>query len=125
MDIQFATFEEFWPHYLREHGDSLNRRFHAAGTTAALILAAVALATKKPKLLPLVPLVGYGPAWLGHFLIEGNSPATLKHPLWSLRADLRMWRLLLTGQFPMGGVQDQAQCLDDKIQFERLVHNPA
>ena len=42
-------------------------------------------------------LAGYGPAWIGHFVFEGNCPATFKHPLWSLLADLKMSWLWLTG----------------------------
>jgi hypothetical protein len=43
------------------------------------------------------PLVGYGLAWLGHYAFERNSPATFKHPLYSLLGDFRMWWECVSG----------------------------
>ena len=95
---QFNSFEAFWAYYLGEHESETNRRLHVLGTSAALATAALALLRRKPLLLALVPLIGYGPAWVGHFLVEGNRPATFRHPLWSLRADLRLTARALTGR---------------------------
>lgn len=97
-DEKFESFDDFWAHYLAQHSDPTNRLIHAIGTSAALATAAYALLKRKPKLLALAPLVGYGPAWIGHFLVEGNRPATLRNPLWSLRGDFKMLRLMLTDE---------------------------
>lgn len=94
----FESFEEFWPYYLNEHSDPLNRALHFVGTSAALGCVAASAITMNPLLLAAAPVMGYGPAWVGHFIIEKNRPATFKHPLWSLRGDFRMFRLMATGQ---------------------------
>jgi hypothetical protein len=47
-----------------------------------------------------VPLAGYLPAWLGHFFFQGNSPATFRHPLYSLRGDFLMLAEVLAGRVP-------------------------
>ncbi len=49
-----------------------------------------------PWLLLAVPVIGYGFAWIGHFVIEKNRPATFKYPLWSFLGDWKMWALMLT-----------------------------
>lgn len=95
---EFNSFEDFWPFYLAEHSSRRSRLLHVAGTTAAFATLGVAIAKRNPKLLALVPVVGYGPAWVGHFIIEKNRPATFKHPAWSLLGDMKMASLMLTGQ---------------------------
>lgn len=94
---EFKTFEEFWPFYVREHSDPMNRRLHFVGTSLALGTVAYALLRRKPKALLLAPVLGYGFAWLGHFGVQKNKPATFKYPLWSLRGDFTMWSKMLAG----------------------------
>ncbi len=92
------TFAEFWPHYVREHSHRGNRILHFVGTLLALTLLVATVATGWWWLaLALLP-VGYGFAWLGHFLLERNRPATFRHPLWSLAGDFKMFALTLTGR---------------------------
>jgi hypothetical protein len=45
-----------------------------------------------------MPLVGYGFAWVGHFVFEKNTPATFKYPLWSLMGDFRLFFETVTGK---------------------------
>ncbi|NUQ74820.1 MAG: DUF962 domain-containing protein [Polyangiaceae bacterium] len=91
------SFEEFWPHYVRAHSNPGNRMLHFAGTTAAVACLAAGILTRKPKLALLAPVVGYGAAWIGHFGVEKNKPATFGHPLWSLASDFIMWWKILNG----------------------------
>ena len=37
-------------------------------------------------------------AWISHFGIEKNKPASFKYPLWSFIADMKLWALMLTGR---------------------------
>lgn len=90
-DQEFRTFEEFWPFYVKAHQKKWTRALHFIGTSAAMACVAGGLLTKRRWLLALAPIMGYGPSWIGHFFVEGNRPATFKHPVWSLRADLVMW----------------------------------
>ena len=95
---KFETFEDFWPFYVGEHKLPLNRALHYAGTTMALGTVTAAVVTLNPLWLLATPVVGYGPAWFGHFVLEGNRPATLKHPFYSIRGDFRMLKYALQGQ---------------------------
>ena len=98
MTERYKSFAEFWPFYLREHSKPRTRAFHYAGTSLVVLLAIGAAVTGNWWLLVAMPLAGYAFAWASHAAIERNRPATFTYPLWSLRADFRMWRLWLTGR---------------------------
>ena len=94
---RIKTFEEFWPYYVKEHRVPLTRLLHFIGTTIGGLLLIVCVATGKGRLIPFAFLTGYAFAWCSHFFIEKNRPATFKYPLWSFRADWKMWGLMLRG----------------------------
>jgi hypothetical protein len=90
-------FAEFWPLYLGEHSRPLTRRIHVAGTLFGVILIVGGIVIT-PMLALLGVAVGYGFAWLAHFFVERNHPATFGHPWWSLMGDLKMTMLFVTGR---------------------------
>ena len=55
-----------------------------------------------PLLFPAGVVFAYACAWVGHFKIEKNRPATFEYPLWSLAADFRMWSHMVRGQLWSG-----------------------
>ncbi len=95
---KLQSFSEFWPFYVGEHRLPSNRLLHYVGTLAGLSLWVTALVKLNPWLALAAALMGYGLAWVGHFVIERNRPATFTYPLWSFFGDLKMLSFALTGR---------------------------
>jgi hypothetical protein len=98
MAREHTSFASFWPYYLREHARPRTRALHYLGTSLVVVIAIIAILSERWALLLTMPLAGYAFAWIAHFAIEKNRPATFTYPLWSLAADFRMWALWLTGR---------------------------
>jgi len=94
----YATFREFYPFYLGEHSNRLCRRMHFVGSTLVLLALAWLAVSGRWRFWWLLPLFGYGCAWIGHFFFEKNKPATFRHPLYSLAGDWVMYAAMLRGK---------------------------
>ncbi len=110
MSERIETYAEFWPHYLREHGQRGTRTLHFIGTGLAIALLLAAVMTGNPWLFLAAVVSGYAFAWAGHMLIERNRPATFTYPLWSLLSDFRMFWCWISGrlgtELQKAGVQE-------------------
>ncbi len=96
--VRYRSFAEFWPFYVAEHAKPLTRRLHFMGTSGVLLFALATIFTGQLRLIWGMPLFGYGFAWVGHFFVEHNRPATFKHPLYSLLGDFVMYKKMWLGQ---------------------------
>jgi len=100
VSVQYRSFRDFYPFYLSEHGRSGTRRLHFAGTLLVLLTLTAAVLTGRWMLLVLLPVFGYGFAWVAHIAVERNKPATFQYPLYSLAGDFRMFADMVRGRVP-------------------------
>lgn len=94
----YPSFATFYAFYLTEHRNPTCRRLHFAGTFLVILSLLAIVGTRSWSLLWVLPVIGYGFAWAGHFFFEKNRPATFQHPLYSLMGDFRMFYEILTGR---------------------------
>lgn len=94
----FTRFRDFYPFYLGEHRDRRCRLMHFIGSSLVLLIVVFSIGSGRLVWLWLLPLVGYGFAWVGHFVFEKNRPATFQHPLYSLMGDWVMYWDVLRGK---------------------------
>jgi len=92
------SFAEFWPVYVRAHSHPGTRLLHFTGTLLGWSLLIAAIVLRNPWLVLAGLVTGYAFAWIGHFFVEHNKPATFGHPGWSWLADQKMVALMLVGR---------------------------
>ena len=98
MRTEYRTFQDFYPYYLSEHSHRVCRRLHFVGSALVLLATLYILLTGTWILVWLLPVLGYGFAWMGHFFFEKNRPATFTYPIYSLMGDWVMFKDMLTGK---------------------------
>jgi len=95
---KYQSLKEFYQFYLLEHKNATSRILHFIGTGLLFFILIWAIYTQTWWGLVLIPLVGYGFAWIGHYFFEKNKPATFQYPFYSLASDFIMFWHLLTGK---------------------------
>ena len=95
---RYKSFAEFYPFYLSEHGTTACRRLHFIGSALTIVLLLFSIITTKWLMLLLLPVIGYGFAWAGHFFFEKNRPATFTYPLYSFLGDWMMFKNIIQGK---------------------------
>jgi len=100
---RIQSFKEFYPYYLSEHSKKGTRIWHYIGITVFFALLIGGFILGQYMLFFGLPLAGYGCAWIGHFFVEKNKPATFQYPLWSLTSDFVMYFQWLSRRLKRGG----------------------
>jgi len=99
-DKKYKSIGEFYPFYLTEHSNATSRTLHFIGTFLVFIVLFTSILTQIWAGLLIIPFVGYGFAWVGHFFFVKNKPATFQYPLYSLGSDFRLFFEMLIGKQP-------------------------
>lgn len=100
MEERYNSFASFYPFYLSQHSNQTCRRLHVVGSTLFLVVLGWAVMNQAWAALALLPVIGYGFAWVGHFFFEHNKPATFTYPLYSFMGDWVMYWQTLTRKLP-------------------------
>lgn len=95
---QYTSLKEFYPYYLEEHMNPTCRTLHFVGTALLFVVLFWAIWSQTWWGLLLIPVIGYGFAWVGHYFFEKNKPATFQYPGYSLASDFILFFHLLTGK---------------------------
>lgn len=95
---KFNSFKEFYPYYLSEHEKRGTRIMHFIGTTLFFFFVALAILQSNAWWIVASIVTPYAWAWMGHFFIEKNKPATFEYPLWSLAGDFLLYFQILSGK---------------------------
>ncbi|KGJ90164.1 DUF962 domain-containing protein [Colwellia psychrerythraea] len=98
MSKKYNNFSEFYPFYLSQHENTTCRRLHFVGSCSIILLIIYAAVFGHLSLLWFIPVIGYGFAWIGHFVFEKNKPATFIYPIYSLIGDWVMFKDMLIGK---------------------------
>jgi hypothetical protein len=81
---------------------ALARGMEAKRNAAPALLLMVGLLVAGDPFVLVGIVLAYAHAWVGHFVLEKNRPATFQYPLWSLTGDFVMWSRMLRGQLWRG-----------------------
>ncbi|NQZ89094.1 MAG: DUF962 domain-containing protein [Colwellia sp.] len=92
---KYQSFKEFYPFYLSQHKNIICRRLHFMGSSLILLLIGYCIRNDFWQGLWFIPVIGYGFAWIGHFIFEKNRPATFTYPIYSLIGDWVMFKDIL------------------------------
>jgi hypothetical protein len=92
------SFSSFWPEYVRAHSHPGTRALHFFGTLLGWSLIVAAILLRHGWWIVGALVVPYALAWVSHFFIEHNRPASFEHPLWSWLADQKMVAMMLAGR---------------------------
>lgn len=99
MKKKFTSFKEFYPYYIKEHANKYTKLLHFIGSNLFLFFVIKLLVSNEMRNLFFAFLSAYGLAWIGHFFVEKNKPATFEYPIYSFMGDCAMYFDIIKGKY--------------------------
>lgn len=93
-----TSIREFWPYYVREHSRPGTRWLHFIGNTNLFFWLLLTIFYRSFLMLAVAVISSYAFAWIGHFFVERNIPATFRFPLKAAICDMIMYYKMWKGE---------------------------
>jgi len=97
MQPAAQSFEEYWVGFVRAHVRSTTRRVQFVATSLGLASALAGLLWKRGVLVVLAPAVAWIPTRVAQRAFEAGAQRPPVDPVFEVAANLKMWRMTLTG----------------------------
>ena len=98
MIKQYNNFKDFYPYYIQQHKNKYTKLLHFIGTWLFILFIFNLIYSYEIINLLYAFLAAYGFAWLEHYFIEKNKPATFSYPFYSFLGDCLMFMEILKGK---------------------------
>ena len=98
MIKQYNNFKDFYPYYIQQHKNKYTKLLHFIGIWLFILFIFNLIYSHEIINLLYAFLAAYGFAWLGHYFIEKNKPATFSYPFYSFLGDCLMFMEILKGK---------------------------
>lgn len=94
------SVKEFYPVYLTQHQNTMNRILHFIGTGLFGLCFITAMLFHNVIFFAMMPVAAFGFSWIGHVVFEKNKPGKLKFLFFTLMCDFILFGDLMMGRQP-------------------------
>jgi hypothetical protein len=95
---KYNSLKEFYPFYLSEHQNTMNRALHFTGISLLCLCFITSMLFHNVYFFIAIPFVAFGFSWIGHQFFERNKPSTLKYPFFNIACDFLLFGDIIMGR---------------------------
>ena len=95
---KYTNIKEFYQLYLSKHQHTLNRVLHFIGTGLMGLCFITAMLFHNVIFFALMPILGFGLGWVGHYAFEKNHPFRIKYFFFVVACDFIFFGDLIMGR---------------------------
>ena len=97
---KYTSLKDYYPIYLKEHQNTMNRILHFTGTGLIGLCFITAMLFHEVVFFAMMPVTGFGLPLIGHYVFERNRPAPLKYFFLSFICNFILFGDLMMGRQP-------------------------